>query len=517
MLDTFIKSFKLKNTYKTNTILYSIREIPFLKKIIPYNLYANNGFKSFISVISIIMKIFKTFLGKFAYILILIFTISSLYDLESSVVFLHIFTFLTLAGFINKFIFEPEKYLYYAIFIIKIDAKKYAISNYYYYLLKTFISFIPFTIIFGLISKVPLWLCLLMPIFVIMVKAIIINYDLYSYKKKQINMILKSTICLLVLFVLAYGLPFIGIVININIFLILFILSLILGIISLYKINEFNNYRKMFREIFDSNHHYDKKDNSQLIKENMREKIEYDKKNSSDKIGLAYFHDLFVKRHKKILTQTVKIQTIIISIIFLLLIIIAIYFPELGSLLNNIPLNYLPYFVFIMYILNRGSTLTQAMFMNCDYSMLTYRFYKTPKFILNLFTKRLKTLITLNIYPALAIAISLDILLLVTGGTDNIINYLVLFISIISLSIFFSIHYLVMYYLLQPYNINSELKNGLYKIIQGLTYLICYFMLELELPTISFGLVTIIFSILYSFIALVLAYKLAPKTFKLRN
>ena len=77
----------------------------------------------------------------------------------------------------------------------------------------------PFTIIFGLISEVPLWLCLLMPIFVIMIKAIIINYDLYSYNKKQKGIVLKLTICVLFLLILAYGLPFIGIVIDKNIFL----------------------------------------------------------------------------------------------------------------------------------------------------------------------------------------------------------------------------------------------------------------------------------------------------------
>jgi hypothetical protein len=148
--------------------------------------------------------------------------------------------------------------------------------------------------------------------------------------------------------------------------------------------------------------------------------------------------------------------------------------------------------------------------------MLIYRIYRTPKVILGLFKQRLKTLTTINLLPAAVIGIGLALLLYITGGTDNILNYFVLFISIIAMSIFFSIHYLVIYYLLQPYNINTEIKNSTYQVIQTLTYIVCYFMTEFKLPTIYFGLATIIFSVLYCLIALILVYKLAPKTFKLR-
>ena len=84
------------------------------------------------------------------------------------------------------------------------------------------------------------------------------------------------------------------------------------------------------------------------------------------------------------------------------------------------------------------------------------------------------------------------------------------------MSIFFSIHYLVMYYLLQPYNVNTELKNTTYSIVQGITYLVCYYFMQLRLPTVPFGIAIIIFTIIYSSISLMLVYKLAPKTFKIR-
>ena len=197
-------------------------------------------------------------------------------------------------------------------------------------------------------------------------------------------------------------------------------------------------------------------------------------------------------------------------------IIISIVNEQIKQPINKIMLNFLPYFVFVMYIINRGQIITQAMFMNCDHSMLTYSFYRSPKAILGLFKERLKSLIIINLIPAFVIGTGLALILFATGGTDNILNYIVLIVSIIAMSIFFSVHYLVIYYLLQPYNYNSEIKDSRYQIVNFITYIVCYFTLKLQLPTMYFGLFTVCFSIIYCILSLFLAYKLAPKTFKIK-
>lgn len=56
-----------------------------------------------------------------------------------------------------------------------------------------------------------------------------------------------------------------------------------------------------------------------------------------------------------------------------------------------------------MYAINRGTGFTKALFMNCDHSLLTYSFYKQPKFILKLFQIRLREIIKVNLLPALVI------------------------------------------------------------------------------------------------------------------
>ena len=166
--------------------------------------------------------------------------------------------------------------------------------------------------------------------------------------------------------------------------------------------------------------------------------------------------------------------------------------------------------------MNRGPNYTQALFMNCDHSLLSYSFYKQPKFVLKLFSIRLREIIKINLLPASVLGIGLSLLLFLSGGTDNYMNYLVLLTSIPAMSIFFSVHYLTMYYLLQPYNRDTEMKSGTLQIINLVVYFACFYIMYLEIPTMLFGAMTILFSLIYCIVACILVYKVGPKTFKLR-
>jgi len=169
-----------------------------------------------------------------------------------------------------------------------------------------------------------------------------------------------------------------------------------------------------------------------------------------------------------------------------------------------------------MYFINRGNTITRAMYFNCDHAMLTFNFYKEKSTILNLFKKRLLTIIRINIRPAILMGIFIPIIIYLTGGTSSIYDYLYIFIYILSLSVFFSVHYLVIYYLMQPYNSDMKIINKLYEIVLFLTYFIAYQVTKLNLSTTMLTIMVIIFTIVYVNIALILVYRYAFKTFRLK-
>ena len=525
MFKSFILSYKLRNTYRVNSIIYSIKQLPLIGKRLPTSLYSNKALKIFGNIISTFLEILNIFLGKIIYILLMIVAILNMYEQGSATNnFINIFVFLSLAGgVLNTYMFNPTKDKYYAMILMNMDARKYTLSNYYYSMVKVIIGFLPFILIFGMYFGLSPITCVLMPIFVMFIKTIYNSYILYDFSKnkkiKNENVPTKGTWILIAIFViLAYVLPVLNITINENLFYILFAISVVIGVASFVYVSRFKEYKKAYKSLLTQENVYavQNQTKADALQKNTLNQIELDNKSSSNKKGFAYFHELFVKRHKKILMKSAKKTAIITLLIFLGLIVGVVINSDMRTRTNELLMTMLPWFVFVMYIINRGTVVTQAMFMNCDHSMLTYRFYRTPKVILAVFKERLKTLIKINLLPAIVISIGLPMLLYLTGGTDNYLNYIVLFTSIISMSIFFSVHYLVMYYLLQPYNVNIEMKSSTYSVVQWITYIVCYMFLQIKLPTVYFGIATVVFCVLYSIIALILVYKYAPKTFKLR-
>ena len=318
---------------------------------------------------------------------------------------------------------------------------------------------------------------------------------------------------------MGYLLPYFNIVIPVNIFYIIFIITLILGIISFRKVLTYDNYQYLCKELLKQDNIFvaNTSNNTEQLTKTSREQITLDKGITSDKSGFAYFHDLFVKRHRKLLIDSAKKTTMFVLIIGIVLGILIFFIPALKQGINTFALLLLPYMLFLMYFINTGKNITNAMFMNCDHSMLFYRFYREPKIVLSLFKERLKTVIIINLLPTTVLALVLAVLLFLSGGTSNPINYIIIILSIISMSIFFSIHNLVLYYLLQPYNIGMEMKSTTYTIASIITYWACYYISRIEMSTFIFGIIMIIFVILYSVISLFLIYNYAPKTFKLKN
>src|SRR5699024_1246633 len=114
MLKTFVTSFKLQNTYRTNSIIYSIKQLPLIKRILPNRLYSSKGLKTFAGIISILWEIISIFIGKIIYIAAMIFGVMSWYKTNQADTFIHLFTFLTLAGgVLNTYMLNPTKDKYY--------------------------------------------------------------------------------------------------------------------------------------------------------------------------------------------------------------------------------------------------------------------------------------------------------------------------------------------------------------------------------------------------------------------
>lgn len=523
MLNTLRLSFSLKNTYRVNAILHSLKQIPLLKHLLSNTLYQVRGLKIFANVLAVIWELITIFLFKFLYFFVMVCGLELIRpDLQSKETFLHILLLLTLIGsFMNTNLFDAKRDKYYAMILLRMNARSYTLVNYGYYLLKVVVGFLPWVLLFGLGRGVPLWLCLLIPFAVAGSKLAVDSYSLWDYEQTghvRNDSKLKKWPWLLtaVLLALAYLPLLAGAVLPLKVSAVLWVLCIPAGLLGLRRVVTFRYYREINQELLAGL--FTQIDTAKKAVKTANEKvISADLTITSQKNGFEFLNELFIKRHRKILWRSTLRIAVICAILCCGVLFLMALEPGVKTDINEMVMTWLPYFAFILYLINRGTGFTSALFMNCDHSLLTYSFYKQPKFVLKLFQIRLREIMKINAVPALVIGVGLAVILFVSGGTENPLNYVVLVVSVLFMSMFFSIHYLTVYYLLQPYTAGTEMKSGTYRIVMILTYVVCYALMNLRLPILVFGVACIAFCVLYSVVASILVYKYAPQTFRLRT
>ena len=522
MIKTLLISLKLSHAYNFNTFVYRLRKLPLVGRLFPESLYAKTNLKSFISFLIIAVEILWLFAGKFLYLGIMVFWPIFLMPLPHSESYVHLLFCFTLSGaLVNTEILSVTKEKYYAVILMRIDDKYYALSSFILYIASQWITFFPASIVFGLLAHVPAYFILMLPFAAALGKIACAGLVLQIFERKKILLSEKNWKFIFGILLLGaaagYGLPFTGFAVPGFAFAVMTLIFAAAALPAAFYLRRTNVYRRLYKQILTVNAVvFNTTDAAgQIQQKNYLSRLSETSVHSSNK-GYAYLNDVFVSRHQKLLTNSAKKLTAALLIISAAALFCVAVIPEAKAPTNSILMRLLPYFVFIMYILNQGSTITQAMFFNCDHSMLSYRFFRQPDAILSLFKARLKTIITINLIPSLVIAALLPLLLFVSGGTDNPVNYILLPVSIIFMSVFFSVHYLVIYYLLQPYDIHMQAKSHTYSIVCAVTYFVCYMFIRIQAPTLYFAAGVIIFTVLYITFSLYLAYRFAPKTFKLK-
>ncbi len=533
MTNIFIHIVKLRVTCWINGFLFFLAQIPIIKKLLPKNLLGNSALKVIVAFFAYSTLFLKTILYKILYLAgFYILPIMTIDEAPLHQMLQYLFFLTLIGGVTNTKFFDPNTEKYYGVMLLRMDAKKYVLVDYLYYMFELFLGYVVGgSIVYVLFSFAQnswdlfllLLFTLVMPIYIIIVKNVFIAYKLHHYEKtgniSSENDIGKiGWLCITILLALCYGLPFVGIEIPSFVTLVLFVVMLMLNVWAIKKIVYFDEYLYITKEIYQGNNNKLKMKTKKeaTMKKAFSKQISVDQSFESKKQGYGYFNDIFVNRHKKLLVSTSRIIAAVILVLGIAVIVGMFIKEEVKVGIQYLILNSTTALPFVLYFINRGQYVTQTMFMNCDSSLLHYNFYREPKTILAIFTERLKSLIGINMLPTATIAILLPVLLFLSGGTQELWLYPVLAFMVVALSVFFSVHYLVLYYLLQPFTKELKMKSPVYSVITFLTYFICYFILDDPIPTQIFALVVIVFSVVYVPISMILVYKIASKTFKLR-
>ena len=522
MIKCLEKSLQLDITYSINSFFYMLRKLPILKDLITEDIYGRKTAKKVVSIFIGMYHIVRNLLLKFFYFFVIFYISYSFFFDHMISAYFHIYFFLTLLGiFINNKLLNTSKKKYFSLISFNIDGTKYFRANLLWNQLSNLVLNSICIFFFGNLIYAPIRYDIMLIILSFFARFIGEVFSIYFFKKKNYIWYSNTKLYFIIVGIfltLAFLLPILDIYISLKGIALGTLVIVIFGTISLGYLLQIKDYKWMYKKLSHMTHVMDSKNDKDYLKQAMvavkeKDKI-IDSKKLKGKKGYDLLNTIFFERHKEILIRSAKkyafILTVIYGIIIYLVITDSHYSNQIGNFLNH----KLGWFVVIMYFINRGAIITQAMFFNCDHAMLCYNFYREPKTLLGMFKKRLITVMKVNLLPAFIIGIG-NAILLILCGTKSILTLITTLLFIISLSMFFSVHYLVIYYLLQPFNKDLEVKKASYSIATLITYIISYQMTNLVMDSLQLSILGLVVTIFYIIIALYLVYHYAPKTFKL--
>ncbi len=525
--------FSLMASENANQLIYHCKRIPLVGKHIPDSLYADLSLKKAFAAVGTVLKFFGNILGKAVYIGLLMVLPAFLLEKSPSAryaAFLHAFTVFSLVGsFLSSALFETSKKRYLCVRLMRMNAKDYIVTTALLGETANFLAFLPLLILtavwLGGTASQGFYLSVIQSGFSLLGEV----FFLLFYSRTKIILCKKAAyevtvgiFCLAVTYVpvvLHRPLPLPGLLFH-PAFLVFSAGVVALGTLIILRYGEYHEIALCTLKANDFTI-----DTEKVMSEASAADVAVREKDFSEsdlkpgrfenKTGFAYLNALFFERHRRLLVKPVMIRLAIIAVLFCAGAVASFFMPKLTGNLPG-PGGMLPAFVFILYFASIGERVCKAMFYNCDISLLRYPFYRSRDAILSNFKVRLLWISGLNAITAAGIAAAVIGLACIFRLHWTLPDFLSFTFSILLLSLFFSVHHLFLYYVFQPYTTGRGVKNPFFNLINTGVYFLCFFCLNLKSPPPYFTLIVLISTSVYTIIALLLVYRLAPKTFRVK-
>jgi len=458
--------YNINATINANRVIFYIKRLLLVGKRIPDRLYGDSELKMIATVIVGILNVLRKLIGKAIYIglmmvLPLMLFFKGIQRPDYPAAFLQLFFFLSLiAGTVSiSALLEANRHKYICIKLMRFNARDYVIPTLFAKHTANFIYFLPSVLLtYALLGgKVlhGLLLLLLMTAFRLSFEAV----QLLIYDKRNILINKRYLIQWLVIIpsLAAAYLPLfyhsvwpVGrVLFSLPVFLLL-IAGAAAGVAYILNYPDYKRVIAATLKLDDIMVDFSKM-KGEAIFSNVKMKEEDFSKESlrsgkfEKKRGYEYLNALFFERHRKLLEKPILNRLAIIGAVLAAGISISLFFPKAVEQLENNLLSILPSFVFIMYFISLGDRICKAMFYNCDISLLRYSFYRRKDIILRSFMVRLRKVVVLNLIVGIAICAALYILVSVAGISFRWMDLMLFTISILCLSVFFSVHHLFLF------------------------------------------------------------------------
>ena len=544
-LITLLQVISLRSIVGYNGLVFALKKTPLIGRLIPDRLYATKALKFIYWFFRIIKEFFLLFIGKIAglgtiyFIAFLLGSDSIGLSEETGMsgtalyvdMVLFLFLMYAIAGIlINRSVFRCSTEKEYLVFMLRMNARKLNNTLFIYDLIKLVIGYLIAGVI-GLICGAPILLCLFIPVLAVFIKLFGTGVQAFGYKlKRKKNRSLKNSyvafiirftgvilLCPLVL-VFVIGGFIIPLPVLLGVAAVLMLLG-VWGFFELKNLDPFIHRRALHDNIArEEIERYKEPDTTKNFK-----KISASGTVKGDKKGFEYLNALFVRRHRSMLVLKPLIFTLIIIAAMALLIYECSTHPDLlsesstaGMFFRWLVQYHLLGLLIPISLADNSFKCTQAMYINCDNSLMTFSFFKQPEKILKLFDIRVKQLLKINIGPGIACGLLADLILFYTGGQDYLGQYIVTLLIPVLITLIYSIIWLLLYYMFQPFTTTVKVKSGLYLVARFIIATVLLMILWIPSNSaVLLGILTVI-TVLFIFFARKLVFKYAKRTWRIK-
>ncbi len=539
MLNTIKHIADMKAAIWINVFFYYLKRLWIIGRHIPDSLYGNYALKQGLSVLAVFAQQVKELVCKALYVFVaacvpVILLQSEGQPVQGFAVAVHILFFLSciIGPFADSHIFSVTRdklaYLRY----MRMDARRYIQAALLYRYVPFFVYYLPVLLAAALFLRAPLWqgagLWLVLIAFRMLGEAV--QLVVFDRTGKVLSRSVAYTSILVILGAAAAYLPvFLGWGWHVSEVLLhpagLAACAVLGGACAYYIGFGYKGYSKKLPRAMDpgflaSSRMRISSSQASVKGVEIREKdariSQTEKMQYQHRKGVAYFNALFFARHRRQLLRPVYIRLIIVAAAFAAGVAAYLSLPaEVGPIGRDLT-RILPMFVFFMYFMTVADKACRAMFYNCDKDMLHYAYYRQPQMILQNFQARLVRVALYDGIIAGAVCVLGVVFCLVCGGNPFTFHMLLFCVTILLLSVLFTVHHLCLYYLFQPYSASLRVKNPFFTVINIAVYVLCYVCLQIEVGSVAFTVGVLGFTIAYIVAALILVYVRSPKTFRVK-
>ncbi|CAN7616093.1 hypothetical protein [Paenibacillus sp. LjRoot56] len=535
MLRTLNTLLAIRTSIRVNLLMYYIQKLPLIGKLVKNSFYANLDFKKAISVIVLLFNQLWGVMLRFVYLGVLIYIPvigigKGLSEADQLQQFIHIFTIISFvaAAVSSATLLEPKREKYVAVKLMRLSPTRYMLASLGYRYVTFLVYLLPAMMLFGTRLGATVLEAVLLSILITLWRILAEYVHLKIFEKTSIVLIKQTALVwsvLIVGYAAAYLPLLLGKVLSTESFLMSLPVCIVItagGLFAAIKLARYSGYRGVVdsaskrddplldigRMMTDAQMKSVKsKDSDYTLKLNQQDKLE-------TKEGYAYLNTIFFLRHRSLISSPVNKRLAIIGAFGVAGVILMVLFGgQLKDQQWSLEMIF-PFLLLIMYFMSVGEKICKAMFYNCDLSLMRYGFYRSAAY--SHFLIRLGRVMSLNMVIAASLGVSLTAINVAIGGEWLSRELLLLWVCVISLSAFFTVHHLFMYYIFQPYSTELNMKNPLHLIVNMVVSSSCGISIILRIPVVPFTVTILAMTLIYLAVALVLVQKYGERTFRVK-